>query len=285
MRTTRHLAPWHLFARRNVRAFTMIEIAISLAVIGFALVAIIGILPTGMSAQRENREDTIINQDASIFLQAIRNGEAGLDELTNSVLAITNWRTVYRADHTFVSGPHMNYFTRTNSSYTPTLLLTNGYRIVGLLSTPKYLPYQTNQYLSNYTVAIVRSMSGLASEKVPQTNSEVQELALTYRLLPDVVPFSEFDTNWVYYQDPAITANVREVTRRSNYWRQMVNLQTNLWDVRLRFQWPVLPAGKLGDGRQAYRSLVSGTMLYTNDYTLPVHALFLFEPRNYVLGK
>src|SRR5947207_7764407 len=38
-------------------AFTMIEIAISLAVIGFALVAIIGILPTGMNVQKENREE------------------------------------------------------------------------------------------------------------------------------------------------------------------------------------------------------------------------------------
>ena len=48
------------------RAFTMIEIAISLAIIGFALVAILGVLPIGMSVQRENREETIINQDAKI---------------------------------------------------------------------------------------------------------------------------------------------------------------------------------------------------------------------------
>jgi hypothetical protein len=45
-------------------AFTMVEIAISLAVIGFALVAIIGVLPRGLRVQRENREETIINQDA-----------------------------------------------------------------------------------------------------------------------------------------------------------------------------------------------------------------------------
>src|SRR5205823_13848329 len=53
-------------ASRAERAFTMIEIAISLAVIGFALVAIIGILPTGMNVQKENREETIIGQDASV---------------------------------------------------------------------------------------------------------------------------------------------------------------------------------------------------------------------------
>jgi hypothetical protein len=56
----------------------MIEIAISLAIIGFALVAIVGILPIGMSAQRDNRHETIINQDASVLMDALRNGERGL---------------------------------------------------------------------------------------------------------------------------------------------------------------------------------------------------------------
>ena len=66
-------------------AFTMIEIAISLAVIAFALVAIIGVLPTGMNVQKDNREDTIINQDGPYWLEAIRNGSRGLDYLTNYV--------------------------------------------------------------------------------------------------------------------------------------------------------------------------------------------------------
>ena len=72
----------------STRAFTMIEIALSLAVIGFALVAIIGILPTAMEAQRENREETMINQDASVFLDAIRSGAQGMDDLTNYVIGI-----------------------------------------------------------------------------------------------------------------------------------------------------------------------------------------------------
>ena len=38
----------------------MIEIALCLAIIGFALVAIIGILPAGMQVQKDNREDTIV---------------------------------------------------------------------------------------------------------------------------------------------------------------------------------------------------------------------------------
>ena len=75
-------------------AFTMIEIAIALAVIAFALVAIIGVLPTGLNVQKDNREETIINQDGPFWLEAIRNGAQGLDYLTNYVASIT-LRTIW----------------------------------------------------------------------------------------------------------------------------------------------------------------------------------------------
>src|SRR2546421_8515006 len=83
-------------------AFTIIEIAICLAVIGFALVAIIGILPTGMNVQRDNRQETIINQDVSVLMNALRNGERGMDDLTNYVLSITNYAVLFRGNGQFV---------------------------------------------------------------------------------------------------------------------------------------------------------------------------------------
>ena len=83
-------------ARPSESGFTMIEIAICLAIIGFALVAIIGVLPLGMNTQRDNREETIINQDATVLLEAIRNGARGSDDLTNYVYAITNYWTLYK---------------------------------------------------------------------------------------------------------------------------------------------------------------------------------------------
>src|SRR5580700_5001191 len=79
----------HFHPRQS--GFTMVEIAISLAIIGFALVSIIASLPMGMNVQRDNREQTIINQDATIFMEAIRNGARGADDLTNYVYAITNF--------------------------------------------------------------------------------------------------------------------------------------------------------------------------------------------------
>src|SRR6266404_9004058 len=172
-------------------AFTMIEIAISLAVIGFALVAIIGILPTGMNVQKDNREETIIGHDASIFMDGLRNGEPGLDDLVNYVVAITNTVTLYKNQG---SGGQLLYnqgYTFTDSSTTPKFPMTNGLRIIGLLSTPRFIGITNpvGSYVSNYVVAYVRSMSGNASEKFPQTNSTVQDLALSYRMVPEIVPY------------------------------------------------------------------------------------------------
>src|SRR6266576_4009186 len=75
--------------RRGLAAFTMVEIAISLGVIAIALVAILGVLPTGVRVQRDNREDTILNQEGEFWLEAIRSGSRGLDYLTNYVDMIT----------------------------------------------------------------------------------------------------------------------------------------------------------------------------------------------------
>ncbi len=61
-------------SRHSVHGFTMVEIAISLGVIAFALIAIIGILPTGLQTQRDNREETIVVEDARVLIEAIRSG-------------------------------------------------------------------------------------------------------------------------------------------------------------------------------------------------------------------
>jgi type II secretory pathway pseudopilin PulG len=41
---------------RRQNAFTMVEIALCLAIVGFALVVIMGVLPLGGQAQKKNRK-------------------------------------------------------------------------------------------------------------------------------------------------------------------------------------------------------------------------------------
>ena len=276
--------PSPLAARPGCRAFTMIEIAISLAVIGFALVAIIGVLPIGMNTQKANREETIINQDATVWMNAIRNGARGLDDLTNYVWAITNYVTEYDPTMTRVIRQWRNSYTTTNSSTVPPFPLTNGFRIVGLLSTPKYLPVLGRGgvlagYLSNNVVAYVRSMSGAASEKFPQDNPDVKDFAFCYRMTSAVTPYwtNYYDPSWVDYGQPGLSAS--EIVARSNSWRVIVTLQTNLHDLRLLFRWPLRSRGQLGLGSQSYRTLVGGQLLETNDIS---HRVYFFDPRTYV---
>jgi prepilin-type N-terminal cleavage/methylation domain-containing protein len=144
---------WMLDVPRSARhnpasAFTLIEVAISLAVIGVALVAIIGVLPLGMNVQRENREGTIINQDATVFLEAISKGARGLDDLTNYVFAITNNWVLFKADGT-VQNSGGNGYTYSTTTIAPGYFIGQGTftppaatirfatNIVGVLSTPE----------------------------------------------------------------------------------------------------------------------------------------------------
>jgi type II secretory pathway pseudopilin PulG len=267
-------------------AFTMIEIAISLGVIGFALVAIIGILPFAMTVPRENREQTIINHDGNVLLDAIRNGAQGLDELTNYVACITNTRTFYSTNGAVLSSQSFG-FTYTNAS-NKLYPITNGFLIVGLLSMPKYQPVAASSlgpagFYSNHVVAIVRSMTGLASEKAPQINPDVRDTTFTYRLISEVVPYGFaqpapqgmiFDgagwdhdwTNYTAYLD-AKKFPAFDWQTRSNYWMYAKNLQTDLNEIRLLFRWPALPNGNAGSGRQSFRGIASGPL---QPYALPL---------------
>jgi len=252
-------------ALRTSSAFTMIEIAFSLAIIGFALVAIIGVLPIGMNVQKDNREETIINQDATVLMNAIRSG-AQVDDLVNYVYAITNDVTLYGTGKP--TSRHY-WYTLASSSGNPQFPLTSGLRIVGLLSTPKYVPWRDQKgnsgYFSNHVVAYVRSMSGPAYEKFPQNNPSVQDLAFSYRLTSEVVPYG-----WGGQVDP--------------------NLQTNLHDVRLIFRWPLRSRGQLGQGGQAFRTLVGGSLQEMNEPGFPrpkptepsPYDLYFFQPSTYV---
>jgi type II secretory pathway pseudopilin PulG len=276
-RLTFHASRITFHVSRSQRAFTMVEIAISLAIIGFAMVAIIGVLPIGMNVQKDNREETIINQDATVFQDAIRNGAQGLDDLTNYVMAITNWVTPLKPSG-LPSGPPVVYaYTYNGSWQNGTSLgfpITNGLRIIGLLSTPKYMfpepvKGQPSVMISNYVVAYVRSMSGPAYDKSPQNNPSVQDLAFSYRMTSEVIPYwtNYFDPSWT--SDPAFRAVAS-------------NLQTNLHDVRLIFRWPLLPKGRTGNGGQAFRTLVGGSLLQTNEFGYPLNPLYFFQSRTYV---
>jgi hypothetical protein len=249
----------------------MIEIAISIGVIGFALVAIIGILPAGLNVQKDNREDTIVNQDANFFMQAIRDGAIltnntgfepmpyapGLNFLTNYVeaIAITNF-----------TGSRVDTYYYTNVDGGKTRYFPYGGGILGLLTTPHFLVSDITTALTpggfgstNYVRAWVRALNGSALEQ----NGANSTVAFRYIMDVQISPFVSFPAN-VSTNDPAWTSRLQ----KAQY------LCHNLYEAELTFHWPVLANGTPGPNHQTYRTLISGHMASTNGY-------YAFEPHTY----
>ena len=253
--------------------FTMMEIAISLAIIGIALVAIIGVLPHGLNAQRDNREATLVNQDASVFLQAITGGARGLDDLTNYVYAIVNTGSSPGGYLNPGLAAQMN-FNKNNFPSVPAgnwySTLTNGANIVGLMSTPEYVHFSANgdativtnimleNYVSNHITACVVSLSGPAEEKPPQDNGLLRSDSFGYHIFCVNAPVA-VDTN-------ALNARYNQ------------QLGANLHELRLTFLWPVLPNGKLGGGHQTFRTLVGGDVQSIN---YPPMNLYYYQSQSF----
>ncbi len=216
---------------RRAAAFTKIEIAISLAIVSFGILAILVALPTGMNTQRNNREDTIIGQDATLLLEAIQNGARGMDDLTNYVYAIT------------VTNPVTHAFTPYGAA-----VLTNGANIVGLLSTPvdNGIVGSTNDDWR--VIALVHSMSGVAAEKPPQDNALMRDDTFSYQVVCVNVP-AAVDTN-----------------TPSGY-----QLHANQYELRLSFLWPHRPNGTLGNGRQTFRATIAGQLWPDTNGPLPLY--------------
>ena len=269
-------------ALRRQSAFTMVEIAICLAIIGFALVAIIGVLPIGMNTQRDNREETIVNQDATVLIEAIRNGAQGLDDLTKYVYLITNIVTHYDKTAKIVGTPKQYGYTYDHSTVNgaivpPELPINTGMNIIGLLSTPEYMDpdgFPTNNLLSggfsNHVVAYVRSMSGPAVEKPPQDNDIVREDSFGYRVLCVNAPVA-VDTNLF---NTALYPNGLPAYNKQ--------LDANLHELRLTFLWPTLPNGGVGPGRLTFRTTVAGQVMTVMTNIIAGQTLYFYRPQSFI---
>ncbi len=207
----------------------MVEIAIALGVIALALVAIVGVLPLGLNLQRENRDETIINQEGLYFLEAIRSGGVGYD-LTNAVYELGVMTT------NVTTGDVSTNYIQFNGGFPAT-----GSNIIGHLSTPKGLIYVPNGEPIEKNLAKVRAQSGTATEIAGNNN----DLAFTYLLAVEVQPLPGLNPN------PGYNAN---------------DLRQNLYEVRLTCHWPLLPGDRVGRNRKVFRTHVSGKLQRSGGY-------------------
>ena len=236
--------------RRAARGFTMVEIALCLGIVSIALVAILGVLPTGLTVQKDNLQDTIILQEGNFLLEAIRGGARNVPQLTN----------------------YVDYVRITNSAQ-PWYGVSNFYssdEVLGLLSMPKYTMWN-GRLTTNAVSAKFRAMTGSASEK--GRTAGARDFAFTYLVNAEVAPYAVYAavlTNWT-----AGGLGTNELTVRSNRWMYANKMATNLYDVRLTLRWPVRPDGTAGKNAQTFRTLGTGS-LYQQSRTN-----FHFLPSNY----
>jgi len=241
---------------RGEHAFTMVEIALCLAVIAFALVAIIGVLPTGMRVQKENRADTVINQDGTFLVEAIRSGSRGIDYLTNffdSIVRSNNSRvTIYTNRPALTQEQDLGNGVFLNGS------LTNGLRIVALLTFPKYIPVPgTTEVLTNHISGYIRALSGSAVTRSKST----RDFAFAYQFTAEMVPLSAYPRELTNYQATGLSPE--DITVRSNLWALSRNQAKNFNELRLTLQGPVIQRGKSYDvlgTPKTFRTLVSGKL-------------------------
>lgn len=271
---------------QRTSGFTMVEIALSIAIVAFAMVAIIGIMPTGFEAQRLNREETVINQDGTYLMEAIRSGAMGLDELTNFVdsIVISNHLGNVRS-----IGVSENV-----NNFNAAVPLVNGHFIIGMLSTPHLEVVSVRRngavvYSTNEVAALVRAMSGTASDRF--VDSDFRENAFSYLLSTKIVPYLPSPTNAVGQGSVNISTNRFSLAS---------NISSNLYDLQLKFRWPVTKVQTQGSGNQpniqyrvgknekVFRTLVSGKLLRTNTVPfLPISdgrndvPLYYFNNKNY----
>lgn len=228
--------------RRPSRAgFTMVEIAIAIAVVAFALVAIIGVLPTGFQVQKQNREETLINQEGSLWVEAIRSGARGMHYLTNHVDLIQ--RTL-----------HDGTTTRTNT-FRYGAGFSSGLDIVGLLTQPKYRQLEDGTWTLARSRALVRAVTGSAADKTP-----ANEFAFTYLLTIEAVPFTPFAPAHTNFTAAGLTQT--EALVRSNNFQIARNFELNTHSLRLTLDWPAELHPRLGlrtgRNRKTFRVLANG---------------------------
>ncbi len=257
------------------RAFTLVEIVLSLAIVAIALVAIIGVLPIGLKVQTDNQEEAIISADAAMWMEAFRNGAQGatyFDPNPNKLQSpppaplfniheIKVQRVVRRlsTDQVLTDDTiYLDEFQRDNE-------------LIGLLSRPKYQFDRAADVYTNWIVyADVRALNGNMADLAAD-----MDFAFKYRLTPELVPLL------------GVSPNHLQTTNALGAFVPLPILETNLFELRLNFQWPLVVGQGGGyraqtrfDKSLTFRTIISGQQLIL-EHPDTLERLYFVQPRQY----
>lgn len=265
--------------RRAADGFTMIEIAISLAIVAVAMVAILGILPAGLTVQRENREDTLIDLEAEYYLHLIKN--SGMQFGPVNIGSHVDQVTITRTNHLTGISNQVLY------NQNLTVGLGNSWQsrqvIRKLLTTPAWdLSSPDLQYIpdarftpqnglvieeENVVRAVARAIGGSGAELTPANSDNAFRYEMKISIHPVLTPaiFSGYgpnNRNSYVFDDLSNTGPLGQ----GELLRQAA-LNQNLWDVELEINWPVNnfdpTSGTYvtGNNSKTYRTQVAGRLM------------------------
>lgn len=237
-------------------AFTMVEIALCIAVVAIAMVAIIGVLPAGLNVQKQNREESLLTQDAELLLNALRGGQTRLQDLLNyadRVTLIRQYRDRAPSRTNHFHGPMVQ---GTPAGSDP---LADAFQIMGLLSRPKYTfePSTVSRgnpvTVTNIVRLEMRSMSGSMAEhpvirrgeRRTGANDTRIDFAFRYRVTLETVT-----------RQPVVVPGVTPGAGDA--------MAGGVSEVRMILEWPLQRTGndpeqyRLGFNRREFRTEVLG---------------------------
>lgn len=241
-------------ASTGTAAFTMVEIALCIAIVAIALVAIMGVMPTGLSVQKQNREDTIIDQEAQILLDAIQGGSVRYQELTNYLdyIVVTHQPVNGAASIAAFRGRFFDWPLNSplkDLDQVPSDRQLLPEDIVGLLSLPK-LDVRQDRLGTNQVIAQMRAFTGPLDEKVrplatgtPRTDR--LDFAFRYQVTAEISPLPSGPA----LQPPFVARDFG---------------QCPIYDVRLTFQWPAYQSAgefRVGNSQKSYHTQISGQLV------------------------
>lgn len=269
---------------RRADGFTMVELAMCIGIVAFAMVAILGVLPLGLGVQKQNREETIVEQEGPLWVDLIRRGGVGWDEVTNYVDYVV-------VEHTPVTGSGGSrtygfrgpFYPVANPVPAPGALLTTPGDIVSLLSIPRFEAFRGIIY-SNRITAVCRSFSGDLNSQIRPTGAvgfqpaERQlDDALRYQMQVDLTPAVQL---------PSLAGTLTNAQSMTGIqlggYLNAIRLDTNLitvlsspeerlssrdalsgivYNLRLTFRWPVFRVGNevsVGPGQRVFSAQIIG---------------------------
>jgi type II secretory pathway pseudopilin PulG len=267
-------------SRASLAAFTMVELALCIAVVSIAMVAIIGVLPLGMNVQKQNREDTIINQDAQILMDALRTASASGASITNfysDPLKVANrlWEFSNAADYftnfvdyvvvtnvfgrSYWRGPWYLKETGGDAGDPARPSLMDGHMFLNALLT---LSTETNsgRFVTNVVFAQMRPITSPVIDYPASLNQKAG------------LPPERFDHVFRYIVTAEVTRGMplNAGLYEGEEYERLRQLTNSLFEVRLTFEWPVTAQNpdmaepnvrpSVGPNRRTFRTLLSGNL-------------------------